>query len=678
MALSGTYYGPWIGSGYQRVYLTWSATQNVANNTSTITASLVWDNNAAVALSSNVSKTASITIDGTTYYGSGTVGIAAKTKKTIMTASKTITHNADGTRSFSISGAFDIKFTLGGTYYASTSASGTGTLDTIPRATQPTLSAGTTTMGNAVTINTPRASGSFTHTLRYAFGNTSGTIATGVATSYAWTIPLSLANQIPSATSGKGTIYCDTYNGSTLIGTKSVQFTATVPSSVVPTVSIGKSGVDLYSSKYVQGRSKVYVALTDNGSYGSSIVSRSTTVKSGANTITSSSSKTFTSGVINYSGTITIATTVTDSRGKTASASTTISVVAYSAPKVTAFNAFRSNSDGSPNPQGAYIRITGSSSISPIDNTNTRSTILRYRKKGASSWTDATVNTSSYSPSLAITIPADVNSSYEVQIHVADYFTSTAQSANVGTAFVLLDFHSSGKGMAMGKVAESSEILLDVGGDIYMSGSITANFRPTKIPAGANLNDYTTPGMYYNNATSESSTMSNIPYPDAFSLLVEKHAGVKQTFTMYARTNISTYVRNMYGGTWGEWSQVWGPTGQPQSHTHGTYGSNSNGHYLKMENGTLLMWNTMTLAYSSSHIYQASWAFPHALASGTSAIVVGNRSAANVGNTGASGSAFTSDKPNTASVFMRLFDPTNVMTSGLTLTVHVFAIGRWK
>src|SRR5690554_2637265 len=124
MALSGTYYGPWLSSKYQRVYLTWSATQNVANNTSTITASLVWDNNAGVALSSSVSKTASITIDGTTYFGSGTVWIAAGTVKTIMTASKTISHNAYGTRSFSISGAYDIKFTLGGTYYASTSASG--------------------------------------------------------------------------------------------------------------------------------------------------------------------------------------------------------------------------------------------------------------------------------------------------------------------------------------------------------------------------------------------------------------------------------------------------------------------------------------------------------------------------------------------------------------------------
>lgn len=114
------------------------------------------------------------------------------------------------------------------------------------------------------------------------------------------------------------------------------------------------------------------------------------------------------------------------------------------------------------------------------------------------------------------------------------------------------------------------------------------------------------------------------------------------------------------------------------SETGTTYGSNSNGYYLKMENGTLLMWNTVALAYSSSHIYHASWTFPHALISGTSAIVIGNRSAINLGNTGANGASFTSDTPSTTSVYIRLFDSTNAMTSGLTIEVRVFVIGRWK
>lgn len=81
-------------------------------------------------------------------------------------------------------------------------------------ATQPSLSAATVEMGKAVTINTPAVNNAYRHTLRYAFGGASGTIATGIASSVSWTPPVSLANQIPSATAGSGTIYCDTYSGS--------------------------------------------------------------------------------------------------------------------------------------------------------------------------------------------------------------------------------------------------------------------------------------------------------------------------------------------------------------------------------------------------------------------------------------------------------------------------------
>ena len=44
---------------------------------------------------------------------------------------------------------------------------------------------------------------------------------------------------IPKAASGKGTITCKTYKGGTLIGTKSVTFTATVPGSMKPEVAAG-------------------------------------------------------------------------------------------------------------------------------------------------------------------------------------------------------------------------------------------------------------------------------------------------------------------------------------------------------------------------------------------------------------------------------------------------------
>lgn len=115
-------------------------------------------------------------------------------------------------------------------------ASGTHTLDTIPRAS--TVSATNTNLNSASTITITRASSSFTHTLTYSFGSTTGTIVSKTtSTSVSWTPALTLANQIPNAVSGTCTITCDTYNGSTKIGSKTCTLTLTVPASVKPTMT---------------------------------------------------------------------------------------------------------------------------------------------------------------------------------------------------------------------------------------------------------------------------------------------------------------------------------------------------------------------------------------------------------------------------------------------------------
>lgn len=78
---------------------------------------------------------------------------------------------------------------------------------------------------------------------------------------------------------------------------------------------------------------------------------------------------------------------------------------------------------------------------------------------------------------------------------------------------------------------------------------------PTLIPKDSNLNNYTTAGLYYNPITADVKTMTNVPVKEAFSLFVERHAGVKQTFTRYTTSGIQTWVRNSYVGTWSPWYQ---------------------------------------------------------------------------------------------------------------------------
>ena len=65
-------------------------------------------------------------------------------------------------------------------------------------------------------------------TLRYAWGNKQGKIADNVGTSFKWTIPADFANDIPNATTGRGTIYVDTYVDGELIQTQSTTLTASV------------------------------------------------------------------------------------------------------------------------------------------------------------------------------------------------------------------------------------------------------------------------------------------------------------------------------------------------------------------------------------------------------------------------------------------------------------------
>lgn len=210
----------------------------------------------------------------------------------------------------------------------------------------PTMSAYTITMGNSVTIYTNRQTTAATHTIRYSYFNVNETIATGVTTSCTWTPPVSLAAQTPSATSGWGTILCDTYVNGTYVSTNTCIFTLDVPSSVVPSISAinlseAVSGIAAQFGGYVQTRSKLNVSITAAGTQSSTITGYRTTVNGTTYTGTS-----FTTGTLSTAGSNTISVTVTDSRGRTATRTSTFTVLAYAPPSLTKFSAERCNSDG--------------------------------------------------------------------------------------------------------------------------------------------------------------------------------------------------------------------------------------------------------------------------------------------------------------------------------------------
>ena len=325
----------------------------------------------------------------------------------------------------------------------------------------PSTSATAVNMGSAVTVNTNRLSTAATHTLTYAFGSTSGTIAANVGASVSWTPPVSLASQIPSATSGICTITCFTYVNGTLTGTAACSMQLNVPASVVPTVSglsyaEAVSGIAAQFGGYVRSRSKLSVTITAAGSQGSTISSYRTTI---CGVVYTSSS--FTSGELGTAGTNTISVTVTDSRGRTATKSASITVLDYSPPKLTTFHAERCNAAGTAvQVDGTKVRVTVAGSCSAVNSKNTISCLVYYRQSGNTAWTQAnTLSPTNYAIAAANTVLTptfNTLSSFEVKVRLQDYFYYVEQSVSIGTKQVMMDFYKDGSGIAFGKVAETS------------------------------------------------------------------------------------------------------------------------------------------------------------------------------------------------------------------------------
>lgn len=468
------------------VKLSWSlSSQSVENNQSTLSWSITGAGSASGWVMTGGFKAV---INGTTVYSTSTdTRIQLYNGTSVASGTTKITHNADGTKSFSLSIEAGVY-----TYAVSVTASGTHTLDTIPRAS--TVSATNTNLNSASTITITRASSSFTHTLTYSFGSTTGTIVSKTtSTSVLWTPALTLANQIPNAVSGTCTITCDTYNGSTKIGSKTCTLTLTVPASVKPTMtSVTATRVDgdvpAAWAIYVQNKSKATVTINGAaGAYGSTISSYS--ISGGGYSSTASS---FTTGLLAASGTITFTAKVTDSRGRVSDAKTvSISVVAYSAPSFSSYISQRATSAGVINDDGTYIRGLISFSYATCSSKNTITCATYYKKSSATSWTNAN---KSFSSGTAFTFGGgaiSTESSYDVKYTITDAFTTVTIIDMVSTASVLMDFKAGGKGIAIGKVSEKDKTLeiadsweLEVHGKklidyIYPIGSIYLSVNST-------------------------------------------------------------------------------------------------------------------------------------------------------------------------------------------------------
>ena len=297
-------------------------------------------------------------------------------------------------------------------------------MDTIPRASS--VAATDANIGSKTTITITRAASSFTHTLTYAFGDLTGTIATKTTdTSISWTVPTSFYAEIPNDPSGTCTITCTTYSGSTKVGTEDTcTFKATASeASCSPSVSVTAVDTDTNitaltgsNKRIVKGFSDVKATVTASGNNSAKI--SSVTVTCGTE------KKTGTSVTFENAESATIKATAVDSRGyDTTATASGLTLVNYIVPTIK-----ETISRESPTSDIVNISVQGNWFNGNFGaKQNTLKVQVRYKPKSQAAYADAdkyvdmsvTTNGNTYTATLSLP-GLDYTKAYSIRIRASD------------------------------------------------------------------------------------------------------------------------------------------------------------------------------------------------------------------------------------------------------------------
>ncbi|AZF91475.1 hypothetical protein CHPC1041_0017 [Streptococcus phage CHPC1041] len=384
------------------------------------------------------------------------------------------------------------------------------TLTTIPRGS--TVSVPDGIIGKQVDIAINRKLGGATHTLRYAWGNKQGKIADNVGTSYKWTIPEDFADDIPNSTSGRGTIYVDTYINGKFIQTQSTVLTASVDTASLKPSFTGFTLTDTNtatqriipeSTHFVSIMSLIKVtfngAKTKNGAtiagYYAEIV--------GANNSVTENGGVFREVSVNRDTEMTLRGRVQDSRGIWSDwIETKLTFLFYFSPALR-FEVKRSDK------KLDILTIKRFAKIAPLTvngvQKNTMKLTFTTRKvnsdnevsdngQAGGSWSEISEFNAS-NANLGNRYPADT--SYIVIGKLEDEFTSASFQVTVTTDEVIMTYDRQGVGI--GKYRERGS--LDVNGDIYANNNPIQQYQLTNNDGSPkwikNANNLVEPGQYY-------------------------------------------------------------------------------------------------------------------------------------------------------------------------------------
>ena len=535
--------------------------QNITGNYSSVHVTAYLHTNGYASMW-GVSADATITINGVSAIEHPGINIGTNSAQKIWDHTYNVGHNNDGTKTVGVK--LSVGLNTGG--YGSAMVAFDYRLPDIPRASS--VSDMTGTLGSAMTININRKVSSFTHTVKYYFGNLSGTIATGVGTSVSWTPPLDLATQIPSASSGWGNITVDTYSGSTKIGSKSAQLTLNVPTSMTPTlgsITLTDSNAAVKNllntaNTFAEIVSDIKVAFNSaTGVQGSKITGYHAEI---VNKNQSTNANNGNLGLMKWNGSAQVKAWVVDSRGRSSNAVTTsITVLEYFLPTLT-FTAIR----GDTNQSSDKIVVSRTAKIAPlrIGNVQKNSFKLSFKTApfGSTTYTadtgagvnDKVTNTLTNSKAT-LSGTFDIGKSYEVYGVLEDALTSsgTVKAPPVSPEKMVMGMAETA--VSFGKFPENtnavdSDWVFKYKNKEIQHHQLTRNDGTAiMLTDGSDLNDVTSPGCY------NGSNLLHAPANGWNYIRVTKHTNnngyvLQEAIAFYG--NVSAY-RVQTNKTWGSW-----------------------------------------------------------------------------------------------------------------------------
>lgn len=426
MALSGTITGTYRG---YTLRADWSATQNISGNYSDITIRHVLVIGSAYSLNIS-SRSNSCTVDGATQsYNSAAINQKGGSVA-LGTTTHRVNHNADGSKTCTITDVFNINATIDGSKVNSITASGSITLDAIPR--QATITSANDFSDDGTPSLQYSNAGGFTASASLVFGGKTINRANVItAKSGTYTFVLTDAEREMLRAACTGVSMQVTYRLTTTIG--GTAYT----SDVVRTMSMSDAAPILGAVSYADANTATTAITGDNQviiqrqsdlqvSFGSATAQKGAAISRYEATFagvtkTATSVMTLDFGKVDVSSDMPLVFSAIDSRGLKTSTRLTVKVESWWEPTSTVELKRKNNFE-------PETHVTATAWYASLDAKNEVTISAKYRKAGSSdAW-----STVALTNGVESTVTCERDYAYEWQVVTADKLGSTTQTLTLG------------------------------------------------------------------------------------------------------------------------------------------------------------------------------------------------------------------------------------------------------